>query len=128
MPEALGLIKDSDFITVIILSTGTDKVSGTPFDDKINGAFERVKKEAKKGAVIVATVLRGRHGQITDYAVMLPIQGFELPPLPPELLATNVAKVKAAPAKAPVAPLIMSGSKVLSEPVTNEVPVVAPKP
>jgi len=120
---ALDLIKDSDYITVIILSGGTEKVTGTPFDDKINDAFDTLKKQVKKEQVVVATVLRGRHGKITDYAVMLPFQGFELPPLPAELLVTNVPKSKPPPARQPtVAPLIMSGSNVISAPITNQVP------
>jgi hypothetical protein len=77
-------------------------------------------------------VLRGRQGLITDYMVMLPAQGLDLPPLPPEQVATNRVAVekKPTPAKAPVvvAPLIISGTKVLSAPITNEVPGEIQKP
>jgi hypothetical protein len=130
LPEVNQVIKDSDFITVILLSSGAEAINGTPFDDRINAAYKASKKDQEKAGLPFLVLLRAQHGQITDCTVSLSPQAFELPPLPPQLLAPRVVAIKPPPAPAPVVqPLIMKGDKVMSPAGwTNEIPAAPAKP
>jgi hypothetical protein len=112
------LIKNSDAITVILISDGDEKIAGTPFDAQINAAFEKDRSSQQRLQMPFVTVLRAKAGELTDYRVNLAPWPAEFPPLPPEP-KVEVAEVKPAPAPPPqpqaVAPLIISGRK--SEPV-----------
>ena len=124
MPGLDRLIKDSPFITVILISDGQGKVSGTPFDDKINTTYQTWQKTQQKADMPFVTMLRGGRGKISDYVVNTPPFPFDIPPLPPEAI------VKAEPAntapkppkvKPPMAaPLIIHGKK--PEPQAEENP------
>jgi hypothetical protein len=121
LPEVHQIIKESDYLTVILLSSGTKEISGTPFDAEINTAYETLQKERKKTKLPIVTVLRAQQGRITNYTVSLPIRSLEIPPLPPELLVTNVVESKPAPRPKPVVPpLILRGRQ--SEPETEPPP------
>lgn len=126
------VVKDSAFITVILISSGAETISGTPFDDRINAAYKASKKAQEKARAPFVVALRARQGQFTDCTVSLPPEPFELPPLPPELIPPKVVAVTPPaepPPAPPVQPLIMKGNKVVSAPWTNEVPagIEAPK-
>ena len=115
LPAMRDLIKESDFITVVFLSCGGEKIKGTPFDQEINTAYATWAPEQEKKKMPILTVLRAAKGVITDHAVVPIPMTWEMPPLAPELLAAwNKAKkqVEALTNKpaAPIgAPLIFKG-------------------
>jgi hypothetical protein len=109
------IIARSDYITVMLVSDGSEKVHGTPFDDKINGTFQSWSKAQEKSLIPFVTILRAEHGVIRHYAVAMPPWPLEMPPLPAAL--THSAPVAPPPSSAPAAvvrmapPLIVHGAE-----------------
>jgi hypothetical protein len=118
-PEIERLIEQSDFITVVLLTDGQEKMSFTPFDEPINATYDAWRKDQEKAGLPFVTVLRGEKGQIASYAVTMPPWPLELPPMPPDAPPPIPAVTKTIPATAPavVPNLIVSGKK--PEPSTN---------
>jgi len=106
-------ISVSTRLTVVWLSDGSQKISGTPFDDAINTAAETNKVILAKTRMPLVTVLRGYHGQLIGQSVSIAPWPVEFPAFPPEPEKTNaVVKGIVLPSK-PVEmgkPLIMSGA------------------
>ena len=127
---ALGrVIKDSEVITVILITSGDDRIQGTPFDGRINEYYQQWREQQQKERMPFVTVLRGKRGQLADYVVNTPPWPLQLP-----LLASEVKKVETpqgnlaeAARKTPppaVPPLIISGKKPQSE----QAPAPKPEP
>ena len=124
-PAMARLIKDSDFITVLLISDGAEPIHGTPFDVQINEAYKLWRDEQQKARTPFVTVLRAKGGQVTDFIVNPASWPVELPPLPSELLASPKKKQEIAPPKPqPVmaAPLILSGRKTEAEKIAPAQP------
>ncbi len=116
LPALDHLITKSAFITVILVSSGEEKIQGTPFDERINDSFKQWRDEQRKAGMPLVTVLRAKRGRVTDYSVNAAPFPVEMPPLPPELQAAAVAgKKPAAPPQtatpAVVPSLIVHGKK-----------------
>jgi len=107
-PALDKVIKDSEFITIILISSGEEAITGTPFDDKINELYKSWKVDQEKTKMPFITVLRAKRGTITGYtAVPAPWQ-VEIPPWP----ADPVAKVaETSNQSSTVPPLIFTGKK-----------------
>jgi hypothetical protein len=127
-PALDKVIKDSEFITVVLISSGEDGISGTPFDDKINELYKNWKIDQEKAKMPFITVLRAKRGTIIGYvAVPVPWQ-VEIPPWPvetnaaPTVMAASPAKAQAAPPQA----LIFTGKK--SKPETTNSPEAGAAP
>jgi hypothetical protein len=122
---ALGpVVENSDFLTIVIISTGEEKMTGTPFDDRINGDYKRWHDQQQKAHMPFITVLRARNGTITDSLVTpAPFQA-ELPPLPKPVVAEKPIPTNAPPPVRVAQPLIISGHKPASttptEPATPQ--------
>jgi hypothetical protein len=125
------VIRDSEFITVVLVTSGQNGIKGTPFDEAINNVFRDWSKKQEEARMPLVTVLRARRGRITDYRVSVTPFPIEMPPLPVELDPHAVAQ-KAKPRvpahtelfkpqpNAPIGqPLIVSGKKAASTVVTN---------
>jgi len=120
-PVLQRVIKDSDFITVILISSGEANLQGTPFDDQINPVYKTWRKQQADAKMPFVTVLRAQRGTIVDYSVSQAPWKAELPALPKELLVkesprksagTNAAAAAAPHPPAPMLPpLIVSGKK-----------------
>jgi hypothetical protein len=113
-PALDKVIKDSEFITVILISSGQDPMTGTPFDDKINELYKDWKVDQEKTKMPFITVIRAKRGTITGYtAVPAPWQ-VEIPPWPADAVAkvteTN-SPASSQPSSSSVAPLIVTGKK-----------------
>jgi hypothetical protein len=120
LPAVQDLIKDSKFITVILISDGGQKIHGTPFDDRINGFYKLWNGEQQAARMPFVTVLRARDGTITDHTINSAPWPVELPPLPAELAAPAVPERKPAPVqKAAPAALVFSGKKPESDQSTK---------
>jgi hypothetical protein len=115
LPGMERVIKDSDFITVVLISDGREKIHHTPFDSQINAVYQAWQLEQERAKMPFVTVLRAQRGRITDYAVTVPPWPLQLPPLPTELLPRKAKEAKTAQPPSPSAPpLIISGKE--SEP------------
>lgn len=116
MQQVDRVVKSSEAITVILVSSGDEKLVGTPFDAEVNGSFERDRRAQQRVQMPFVTVLRAKAGEFTDYRINLAPWPVEFPPFPPEpkMEVTEVKPSPPPPAQR-VAPLIISGKK--SEPV-----------
>jgi hypothetical protein len=119
------VIKNSDIITVFIISNGDGKMQGSPFDDEINALYLQNVKEMKHGRTPVVTVLEAKGGKIVKYTV----NAVPWPVIVPELPV--VLKAEAEPPAAPAAPLVAAAPKpapIIPAPVPQPPPMVASTP
>jgi hypothetical protein len=143
LPAMEKLITNSEFITVVLISSGSETIRGTPYDEAINTLQKRFQVAQDKAGMPFVTVLRAQGGRIVEFKVNTPPLTLEFPPLPPELQITNAvvenpgAEVKPVEAPPPqpalvVPPLIVHGKKpepeVKSNPAVEIAPVVTPEP
>ena len=112
-PALDKVIKDSEFITVILISSGQDAISGTPYDDKINELYNNWKGDQEKERMPFVTVLRAKRGTIIGYAAIPVPWQLEMPPWPVETnaIATVVASLPAKAQTSAVPALIFTGKK-----------------
>lgn len=100
LPQVQRLIAHSEFLTVVLVSTGNEEVHGTPIDAAINGSYKQWRDKQQAARMPLLTVLRGQRGKITDFSVNQAPWPVELPPLPPEFQRLTLAK-KQSPSVAP---------------------------
>jgi hypothetical protein len=122
-PVSLALdrtMAGSDWLTVVVVSTGESDLEGTPFDDVINSYFKEWKSQQRKKHEPFVTVLRAAKGRWFSYRLNAAPWPTEMPALPlEEHPAPEVRPAAAAATNAPVKPvapvmgqpLIMSGRK-----------------
>ncbi len=80
----MRVVKDSDKITVLLISDGDHKVSGTPFDTEINEAFKLNSSAQRKSNMPFVTVLRARKGEFIGCRVSMPPWPVDFPEFPAE--------------------------------------------
>ena len=103
LPDLSRVIKDSLFLTIILISSGDEKMHGTPFDDRINESYQKWHDQQEKTRMPFVTVLRAKNGQLTNVAVNTP-----------QSAETIQSKLVEALHNAPpptASPLIVSGKK-----------------
>lgn len=114
------LVKDSDKLTVLLVTDGSSQVSGTPYDAEINDVFKKSSSEQKKQKMPFVTVLRTKQGEFIGNKVGLPPWPVEFPAFPPEPKPVAPQKKDKASTPTPTAkPLIVIGN-------TNPPPPVVP--
>jgi len=115
-PALDKVIKDSELITVILISSGEEAMTGTPFDDKINELYKSWKVDQEKAKMPFITVLRAKRGKITGYAAVPAPWQIEMPAWPADPVA-RAAETKSQTAAQPsaVPSLIFSGKKAKPE-------------
>jgi len=137
VPGIQQLIKASESITLILITSGLDTIHGTPFDKEINDCYALWRSEQTKARKPFLTLLRAHQGTLTSHVVSPAQWPLELPPLPDPpkprttttnpTAATNQAAVKAPPRT--VAPLIVTGKKASTpEPAVVIPPATAGQP
>ena len=129
LPALTGIIKGSERITVILISSGDESIQGTPFDDRINEVYKRLHNQQQKARMPFVTVLRAQNGRLADFAVNTPPWPLQIPPPPRETqtVETPQHKLREALHKAQstgAPPLIVSGKK----PEPEKVPEPKPEP
>ncbi len=133
IPALQDVVKDSELITVILISAGAAKMRGTPFDDLINDYYARWNNEQPNGQVPLVTVFRARNGKMIRCSVRPASERVEFPPLPPPeapVVRTEAPAPVPAPQNVPpqmAPPLILSGKKLRPETTQSqktEAPVV----
>jgi hypothetical protein len=133
------VIKNSDIITVFIVSTGQSPMQGTPFDDQINAQYAQNLKEMKRNKKPIVTVLQAKGGKLTTYTVNalpwpvvipevpIPIKVAETKPAPKPAATSEAAPPTPAPAtniaQAKPAPVVAENAKPVT-PVPRPAPAV----
>ncbi|HEY2084401.1 MAG TPA: hypothetical protein VGI88_16595, partial [Verrucomicrobiae bacterium] len=114
LTNMLRVINDSDVVTVILISDGSDPISGTPFDARLTAYYKENYRAQKKAHMPVVTVFRGEHGNLTANTMSLAPWPADIPAVPPPQIAKVAPKPPEAPKPLPpvVPPLIIVGKKV----------------
>src|ERR1035437_629860 len=114
---ALGrVIKDSQLLTVVLVSSGDEKMGGTPFDAQINEFRQKWHDQQQKARMPFVTVLRAKAGQLADYTINTPPWPTQMPRLSQETQSAETIQEKLLealhnPPPPTVPPLIISGKK-----------------
>ena len=114
LTNMLRVINDSDVVTVVLISDGSDPICGTPFDAKLTAFYKENYRAQKKAHMPVVTVFRGEHGNLTANTMSLAPSSTDIPAVPPPQIAKIAPKTPEAPKPAPpaVPPLIIVGKKI----------------
>lgn len=111
-----GVAANSQFLTVVLVTSGLGKISGTPFDEAINKAW--ASWDGKKSRKPIVTVLRARDGVYVQHRVTPGEFSPLFPALPKTPALTNAPRETAASSSKTVAssPALSPGttSKVLA--------------
>jgi hypothetical protein len=83
LPPLFNVIENSDTITVLILSQGSQPMSGTPFDDTINQIYAEHRDELKNANIPFVTVLQARGGRIVKCTIDSAANAVNISALPP---------------------------------------------
>jgi len=126
IPTMMRVVKASEFITVVLVTEGTQEIHGTPYDQQINQSYKTWGSQQLEAKMPFITVLQARHGQFTGYTVAPAPWPVDLPPLPAELripkpghAQPSAPVAKALPPASTVPPLIITGKKPEAPPATN---------
>lgn len=120
MPTLQQVVRGSEYITVIIISSGETPLHGTSFDTRINDFYKTWRAQQQKANMPFIAVLRAQKGQFADCSVGSAPWHPELPALPAELLAARAARIAAVVKKqtpAPLPPITFTGHKQAPETV-----------
>lgn len=139
IPALSHVVQSSSLLTVIIVTTGTEAINGTPFNMQINQAIDSWREPQESARMPLVIVLRAGRGKLTDFAVSAAPWKVTMPPLPPEPQVaahteTATAPRPATPAapKTPapvVAPLYFTGRRPQPvEPMPNSPAAAATEP
>ena len=110
------VVRNSPFITVILICVGDEEVHGTPFDQRINGFFQSWHQQQLDARTPFVIAMRAQAGVFVDCSMNPAPWPAELPALPKELfmpipLARPAISETRKPATSSVPPLIISGRK-----------------
>jgi hypothetical protein len=79
-----SVVQDSGKITVLILTDGSEKISGTPYDQEINESYRLNSSDQRKQRMPFITVLRAKGGEFVGWRVNTPPFRPEFPAFPVE--------------------------------------------
>ena len=99
VPELNRVIRESPWVTVILVGSGESELHGTSVDEAVNEACRQWRAEQQKARMPIVTLLRARQGNISDWSVTPAPWPLQLPPLHPESIAAS--SVPSSPAAAP---------------------------
>ncbi len=129
MPAMSRVIKNSERITVLLISDGTGSIQGTPFDKDINNLQKKYAPELRSAHVPFVTVLAARNGAVFDYTLNYPglvaIPHTANPEIPAETNAPVAAAISNPAANAPAKPRPMRS--IIMSAATNVVHAAAPR-
>lgn len=115
LPAMLRLIEESEVLTVLLYSEGSQPINGTPFDDFINETYKLHQGELVDARLPFATVLVGRAGKLVKCTVNSAV-GVNVPEIPLS------EKTAAAP------PTETNAVTTITAPATNQSPAKVAAP
>ena len=72
MPAIKEVVTNSDRLTIILISDGSEPIHGTPFDRQINDLQKRYGRELRAAHQPFILALAARHGVLFDYTINYP--------------------------------------------------------
>jgi hypothetical protein len=102
LPVLQNIIKPSQKLTIIWISSGNDKISGTPFDASIEELHKEFRDDFRKQHIPFVTLLAVRNGAIVDFTVNPGDSKIRLP----AIMEKEAAEPKVAASKPPAAPAV----------------------
>ncbi|MEO7297001.1 MAG: hypothetical protein ABI042_00335 [Verrucomicrobiota bacterium] len=129
LPPLYSLVKSSKAITVILISTGSEPIHGSTFDQEINVVYTSNFRKLRDSKIPFVTAIVGRRGVPVAYAVNSPravnIPNPPLPEIAPVLTKTNTV----APTNPPIAPKRFAKQNIIiSKPIVTNPPVAGTTP
>ena len=124
-----NVVARSERITIVIVSSGNEAITGTPFDESIAQNFLKNDDAQKKAKMPFVTILRAYHGKFVSFNVNLPPWPMELPEYPAEarraseLPTAQPVTTKNKPLPEP--PLVVIGNDPI---YATNIPVMEPAP
>lgn len=82
LPALDRVVKNSERITVVLISSGDERIQDTPFENEIMDYYRRGRSQQRKAQMPFVTILRAQNGRLTDYTLNMPPQPLQFPPLP----------------------------------------------
>lgn len=83
-PPLYSVIKSSQSITVFLVTTGSEPIRGTPFDNQINAIYRQYSRELHEAKIPFVTVLIGHKGKPVAYSVNSSVGPIRIPQPPIE--------------------------------------------
>ncbi len=97
-----NLIAQSERITVLLFTSGSDPIVGTPFDAAITESFIKNGDQQRKANMPFLTILRAVKGKVVAFAVNMPPWPLEVPPYPDGYEPTRPPQVVTETKPAPI--------------------------
>jgi len=127
--RVLPLVRDSELITLILLTDGSVPVHGTPFDENINNSFQTLRREQRRARMPFIVILRAENGRFVNHVVGQPPWRFSIPLLPREeaalASATTPEPKSPQPAPHPTPPAKTAPAVAHPVPAPSPEPVIA---
>lgn len=109
---ATNILAHSERITVLLFTSGSEPLAGTPYDLEIAETFTKNAEQQRKSNMPFVTILRAVQGKIVTYAVNMPPWPLEVPDWP--------AEYKPVPAQQP--------EPKIEQPIAVTTPHIVPRP
>lgn len=125
---ATNIVAQSEHITVLLFSSGSEPVLGTPYDATILESFGRNAEPQRKANMPFLTILRAAHGKFVACAVNMPPWPLEVPEWPAEFKPKSAPpEPKEATAVVTPPPVVKRVDPAVLSP-TNTIYLVEPTP
>jgi len=115
MAKLLPLIRSVKDVNVLIIADGESRLKGTPFDDRINSACQKIGFNARRAKKPLVTTLAARNGKIISGSVVIAGEPVNLPGL--VALAQTAPTAETKPSVPPAAPPTPKVITFLKKPV-----------
>ena len=127
IPTLARIVESSPLLTIILVTSGEEKMHGTPFDAQINEFYQKWHGEQQKARMPFVIVLRVTDGQVVQFTANTPPWAVQIPIVSHETQSADAAQGKPLEAQTNATPftgssLVFSGKKHQPEKTT------APKP
>jgi hypothetical protein len=83
-PGVTNLIARSEHLTLLFVTSGSEPITGTPYDALIAESFSKNAAEQRKNNMPFLTILRAAQGQLVSFAINTPPWPLEVPEYPEE--------------------------------------------
>ncbi len=124
-----NIVARSERITVVIVSSGSEPIKGTPFDESIAQNYLKNDDAQRKAKMPFVTILRAYRGKFVGFSVCLPPWPMELPEYPREARRTpEPVAAKPTPIATKSTPAPMPAVTDYTPVYATNVPAVEPAP
>ena len=117
LPALAYVVEHSGRVTVILITSGEEKIRGTPFDEPISQFYQQWHDQQQKARMPFVTVLRAQNGRLVDFALNTPPWPLQIPSPPPDTRTAEDSQTRLqqalqkAQSTTAAPPLIVTGKK-----------------